>query len=245
MDLLPAIDIRGGKCVRLLKGDFHQETRYEANPADLAQRYADLGARWLHVVDLDGAKDGMPQNLDLIATMAQTKKIEIQLGGGIRSEIDLIRALSVVKRVVIGSLAATSPDLVEHWLKEFDPNRLTLALDVRLDQNNEPFIATHGWTKDSKLTLWAALDRYSQAGLRNVLCTDVDRDGALNGPNLKLYKICVERCPGISFQASGGVRNIEDLCELAKTGVTFAISGKALLEGLLSDKEMQSFLPNE
>ena len=244
MDLLPAIDIRGGKCVRLLKGDFHQETHYEATPANLAQRYADLGARWVHVVDLDGARDGSPQNLDLVATIAQTKKIEIQLGGGIRSETDLIRALTVVNRVVVGSLAATSPNLVEHWLREFGPNRLTLALDVRLDQDNEPFIATHGWTKDSKLTLWAALDRYSQAGLRNVLCTDIDRDGALKGPNLKLYKTCVERCPDISFQASGGVRNIQDLCELSKTGVAFAISGKALLEGLLSDEEIQSFLPN-
>lgn len=244
MDLLPAIDIRDGRCVRLLKGDFEQETRYDVSPVDLAQRYADLGAGWLHVVDLDGAADGTPRNLDLVAAMTRTEGLQVQLGGGIRSAEDLTRALAVAERVVIGSLAVTTPELVERWLGEFGPDRLTLALDVRLNENEEPFVATHGWTKDSDLTLWAALERYRRGGLRNVLCTDVDRDGALEGPNLPLYRDCVERCPEVAFQASGGVRNIRDLRELAETGVAFAISGKALLEGRLSDEEMRSFLPN-
>lgn len=245
MHLLPSIDIRDGRCVRLLKGDFEQETRYGVNPVELAQRYAALGARWLHVVDLDGAADGSPANLDLVAVMASTAGLKVQMGGGIRSAEDLARALAVTERVVIGSLAVTAPERVEQWLQEHGPDRVTLALDVRLDEGGVPFVATHGWTKGSALTLWAALERYGAAGLRHVLCTDVDRDGALQGPNLELYRSCVERWPDVSFQASGGVRDAADLSELAETGVAFAISGKALLEGRLSEEEMRSFLPNE
>ena len=244
MHLLPAIDIRDGRCVRLLKGDFDQETRYDVDPVALVQRYAALGAEWLHVVDLDGAASGSPQNLDLVAAIARTAGLKIQMGGGIRSIDDLARALAVAERVVIGSLAVTASTLVEGWLEEFGSDRLTLALDVRVDEDNVPFIATHGWTQGSELTLWAALEHYGPFGLRNVLCTDVDRDGALKGPNVALYRNCVARCPEVEFQASGGVRDVGDLSGLAETGVAFAISGKALLEGRLSDEEMRSFLPN-
>ena len=244
MHLLPAIDIRDGRCVRLLKGDFDQETRYDVDPVALAQRYAALGAEWLHVVDLDGAASGSPQNLDLVAAIARTAGLKIQMGGGIRSIDDLARALAVAERVVIGSLAVTASKLVEGWLEEFGSDRLTLALDVRVDEDDVPFVATHGWTQGSELTLWAALEHYGPFGLRNVLCTDVDRDGALKGPNVALYRNCVARCPEVEFQASGGVRDVGDLSGLAETGVAFAISGKALLEGRLSDEEMRSFLPN-
>ena len=244
MHLLPAIDIRDGRCVRLLQGDFGQETRYEVNPVTLAQRYVTLGAEWLHIVDLDGAASGSPQNLDLVAAIAQTPGLKVQVGGGIRSPDNLARALAVAERVVIGSLGVTAPKLVEHWLEEHGPDRLTLALDVRVDDSHVPFVTTHGWTERSELTLWAALERYGPFGLRNVLCTDVARDGALIGPNITLYRNCVARCPGVAFQASGGVRDVGDLSELAETGVALAISGKALLEGRLSDGEIRSFLPN-
>ena len=244
MRLLPAIDIRDGRCVRLLRGDFGQETRYEVNPVALARRYVTLGAQWLHVVDLDGSASGSPQNLALIATIAQTAGLKVQVGGGIRSADDLARALEVAERVVIGSLGVTAPELVEHWLEEYGPDRLTLALDVRVDDSDVPFVTTHGWTERSELTLWAALERYGPFGLRNVLCTDVERDGTLIGPNIALYRNCVARCPGVAFQASGGVRDVGDLSLLAETGVAFAISGKALLEGRLSDEEIRSFLPN-
>ena len=244
MELLPAIDIRDGRCVRLLRGDFEQETRYEIGPLELAQRYRNLGANWLHVVDLDGAASGAPMNLDLIAAIARTEGLNVQLGGGIRSKDDLVRALAVADRVVIGSLAVTAPELIEGWLGEFGSQRVTVALDVRLDADGTPFVATHGWTQGSELTLWEALERFTPSGLRNVLCTDVDRDGALEGPNLTLYRDCVQRCPGVAFQASGGVRNARDINELMATGVAFAISGKALLEGRLSEEEIRSFLPN-
>ena len=244
MDLLPAIDIRGGRCVRLLQGDFGQETRYPVDPVDLAQRYADLGAAWLHVVDLDGAARGAPANLEVIRKMASAANLNIQLGGGIRSRDDLDRVLDVVDRAVIGSLAVEARELVTSWLAELGADRLTLALDVRMDEDDIPRIATHGWTRDSAETLWSALEAYSATGLRHVLCTDVERDGALLGPNLRLYSICAHRFPAISFQASGGVRDSRDLSDLAATGAAYAISGKALLEGRITEEEIRSFLPN-
>ena len=244
MDLLPAIDIRGGRCVRLLQGDFGQETRYPVDPVDLAQRYADLGAAWLHVVDLDGAARGAPANLEVVRTMANAANLKIQLGGGIRSRDDLERALEAVDRAVIGSLAVEAREQVTSWLAELGADRLTLALDVRMDEDDMPRIATHGWTRDSAETLWNALEAYSATGLRHVLCTDVERDGALLGPNLRLYSTCAHRFPAISFQASGGVRDSRDLSDLAATGAAYAISGKALLEGRITEEEIRSFLPN-
>ena len=244
MDLLPAIDIRGGRCVRLLQGDFGQETRYPVDPVELSQRYADLGAAWLHVVDLDGAAQGAPANLEVIRRMANAADLKIQLGGGIRSRDDLDRALEVVDRAVIGSLAVEAREQVTDWLAELGADRLTLALDVRVDENDVPRIATHGWTRDSAETLWNALAAYSTAGLRHVLCTDVERDGALQGPNLRLYATCMHRFPGISFQASGGVRDSRDLSDLSATGVAYAISGKALLEERITEEEIRSFLPS-
>ena len=203
MELIPAIDIRDGRCVRLLRGDFDRETRYELDPVELAVRYRDVGACWLHVVDLDGAKRGEPQNLPLIERMRDASGLKIQLGG----------------------------------------ERLTLALDVRLGADGTPTIATHGWTKASAVTLAEAIERYLAHGLRHVLCTDIDRDGALSGPNVALYAGCVRRWPQIAFVASGGVRDARDLTALASVGVAGTVSGKALLEGTLTPEEMKPFLP--
>ena len=242
MRLIPAIDLRDGRCVRLLKGDFAQETRYAVDPVELAVQYRELGALWLHVVDLDGAKRGEPVNLALIERMRAAADIEVQLGGGIRTRASLDAALRVASRAVIGSLAVSDPDLVAGWLAELGPERLTLALDVRLDADGTPLIATHGWTRASTLTLADAIARYVPAGLRNVLCTDIDRDGALAGPNTALYAECAARWPGIAFQASGGVRDAADLAALAATGVAATVSGKALLEGRLTPEETRLFL---
>jgi phosphoribosylformimino-5-aminoimidazole carboxamide ribotide isomerase len=242
MKLIPAIDLRDGRCVRLLYGDFAQETRYAVDPVELAVQYRDLGARWLHVVDLDGAKRGEPVNLPLIRRMRDAAGIDVQMGGGIRTRASLEQALDVASRVVIGSLAVSEPELVAGWLTEFGSDRLTLALDVRLDESGVPMIATHGWTRASTLSLAAAIERYSAAGLRHVLCTDIDRDGALTGPNTVLYADCVRRWPHIAFQASGGVRDASDLAELAAAGVAGTVSGKALLEGRLKPEEIRPFL---
>ncbi|HVJ30466.1 MAG TPA: 1-(5-phosphoribosyl)-5-[(5-phosphoribosylamino)methylideneamino]imidazole-4-carboxamide isomerase [Gammaproteobacteria bacterium] len=242
MELLPAIDLRDGRCVRLLKGDFEQETRYSVDPVELAQHYRELGARSLHVVDLDGAKQGVPVNLPVIRRMRAAAGIAIQLGGGIRARTSLEDALEVAARAVIGSLAVSEPELVASWLTEFGPDRLTLALDVRLAADGTPMIATHGWTRASKLSLGAAIERFAAVGLKHVLCTDIDRDGALSGPNVELYRDCVRRWPGIEFQASGGVRDVSDLTALAAAGVTATVSGKALVEGRLKPEEIRPFL---
>lgn len=244
MQLIPAIDLRDGRCVRLLKGDFARETRYADDPVELAGRYRDLGAEWLHIVDLDGAKSGQPVNLKLIERMARRSGLKTQIGGGIRDRDSLAAALGVADRVVIGSLAVAQADLVQAWIKEFGAERFTLGFDVRVDSDGHAWLTTHGWTRTSATTLEAAVEAFLAAGLRHVLCTDVDKDGAMTGPNLALYRDCVRRWPAIAFQASGGVRNVGDLIELDRTGVSGAISGRALLEGRFSIQEMQQFLPN-
>ena len=240
---MPAIDIRDGRCVRLLRGDFERETRYEPDPVELAVRYRDAGARWLHVVDLDGAKRGESQNLAVVERMRHASGLKIQLGGGLRTRGGLGRALAIVERAVIGSLAVTDPSTVAAWLEEVGGERLTLALDVRLGADGTPTIATHGWTNASTVTLTEAVERYLAHGLRHVLCTDIERDGALSGPNVALYADCVRRWPQIAFVASGGVRDARDLTALAGVGVAGAVSGKALLEGTLTPEEMKPFLP--
>jgi phosphoribosylformimino-5-aminoimidazole carboxamide ribotide isomerase len=244
MRLIPAIDIRDGRCVRLLQGDFARETRYDVDPVDLAARYAELGARWLHVVDLDGAKRGTPVNLAVVERIRERGDLLVQLGGGIRDRSSLDRALAIADRVVVGSLAVTAPQLVEAWLAELGAERFTLALDVRVGADGEAAIATHGWTRASSATLASTVEHFLPAGLQHVLCTDIDRDGAMTGPSLDLYAECVQRWPTVRFQASGGVRDATDLAALAATGVAAAISGRALLEGRISDSEIRRFSPN-
>jgi phosphoribosylformimino-5-aminoimidazole carboxamide ribotide isomerase len=244
MELIPAIDLRDGRCVRLLQGDFARETRYALDPVELGARYRGLGARWLHVVDLDGAKQGTPVNLALVARIRERCGLRVQFGGGIRARNSLEQALAVADRVVIGSLVVTAPDVVGSWLDEFGAERLALALDVRVGPDGAAAIATHGWTRASAATLASTVEKYLPAGLRHVLCTDIDRDGALGGPNIALYMDCVRRWPGVEFQASGGVRDAADLDALAATRVAAAISGRALLDGRINDAEIRRFLPN-
>ncbi len=243
LELIPAIDIRHGRCVRLFKGDFDQETRYDVDPIERVDWYRGLGARRIHIVDLDGAKEGSPRNHGLISQMA-ADGVAVQLGGGIRDRASLERALAIADRVVIGSLSVTDPQTVQSWLEELGGERIVLGFDVRLDSGGTPFITTHGWTELSELTLEAAIAMYRPAGLIHVLCTDVSRDGAMVGPNLELYATCAAQFPDLRIQASGGVRNAGDLEALADTGAASAISGKALLDGRFTDEEIRRFLPD-
>ncbi|HEX9875181.1 MAG TPA: 1-(5-phosphoribosyl)-5-[(5-phosphoribosylamino)methylideneamino] imidazole-4-carboxamide isomerase [Gammaproteobacteria bacterium] len=242
MQLIPAIDIRDGRCVRLFQGDYAQETRYDVDPVALASEYADQGAVWIHVVDLTGAARGQPAILPLVEEIQRRSGAAVQFGGGVRNASSLARALDSAQRVVIGSLAATEPDEVNAWLAEYGGDRLTLALDVRLDPEGTPRLSTHGWTRGSGVSLWSAIETFAAHGLKHLLCTDIERDGALSGPNFSLYGECKRRWPGIRLQASGGVRDIADLERLASLGVDAAISGKALLEGHLSIEEIKPFL---
>jgi phosphoribosylformimino-5-aminoimidazole carboxamide ribotide isomerase len=246
MQLIPAIDLRGGRVVRLLQGRFDRETVYADDPMSILDVYAGLGARLVHVVDLDGARAGSQGNAMAIAGLAASGRAALQVGGGVRDRDTVGRLLDAgVARVVIGSAAVSEPDEVASWLREFGPERVVLAFDVRLDDDAVPRLATHGWERQTALSLWDAVGRFEPAGLRHVLCTDVARDGALSGPNLPLYQDAVERFPEIRWQASGGVRDVGDLRALASAGVAGAVSGRALLEGRMQAEELSPFLRNE
>jgi phosphoribosylformimino-5-aminoimidazole carboxamide ribotide isomerase len=243
--LIPAIDLRNGRCVRLLQGDFAAETRYEYEPHELLQRYRGIGASWLHVVDLDGARDGKLTNRSIVVSLASQTAVKIQVGGGVRSAAvidDLLRHR--VARVVIGSLAVERPQDVIGWLNQFGAARICLAFDIRHDAAGEPRVRTRGWTQGGELSLWQALEPFVPHGLRHVLCTDIERDGALSGPALDLYRECRRRHPDIAWQASGGVRDAADLAALDALGMAAAVSGKALLEERMTSEELRPFLPN-
>jgi len=245
MHLIPAIDLKAGRCVRLLQGDFDRETRYPSDPHSLLAKYRDLGADWLHVVDLDGARDGHLDNQAIIESLAAQRAVKLQVGGGLRNTAALARMLDAgVARVVVGTAAVSQVEQVHAWLAHFGPERLALAFDVRIDEAGVPRVTTHGWQRQSALTLWSAVDAYTDAELKHVLCTDVDRDGVLAGPNVALYEETARRHPQIEWQASGGIRDAGDLRALAQAGAAAAISGKALLEELIALQDLQPFLPN-
>ncbi|MDP9126714.1 MAG: 1-(5-phosphoribosyl)-5-[(5-phosphoribosylamino)methylideneamino]imidazole-4-carboxamide isomerase [Pseudomonadota bacterium] len=237
MDIFPAIDLKDGQCVRLTQGDFATATIYESDPLAQARKFADAGATWLHVVDLDGARLSEMQQFDVIAKIAKQTALRVQGGGGVRHEKTIQRLLdSGVERVVIGSLAVKNKRLVNEWLRKFGNDHIVLAFDIRLT-DNEPEILTHGWQSGSQQLLWDVLDAYAESGLKTVLCTDVSRDGMLAGTNLDLYRILRDRWPDLRVLASGGVSGIGDVLDLAKLGTAGVIVGKALYEGRIDLKD--------
>ena len=246
MKIIPAIDLQDGKCVRLFQGDFEQTTEYSSNPADIGKRFSKLDVEDLHIVDLDGARTGTQQNHGIVAGIARTTGLRVQLGGGLRGRDDVAAWLANgVSRCVLGSVAIRDPGTVTSWFGEFGPEALVLALDVRLDPDGTPQLTTQGWTEDSGVSLWECLDAYADAGARHVLCTDVSRDGAMTGPNFELYVEILNRYPALQLQASGGVRDIEDLELLRELGLPAAITGRALLDGQITAEEIGSFRRSE
>jgi phosphoribosylformimino-5-aminoimidazole carboxamide ribotide isomerase len=242
MKIIPAIDLRGGNCVRLLRGDFARETSYSDQPLLVARRFAAFEVGDLHVVDLDGARTGTQHNSDAVRAIALETALDVQLGGGIRDSDTLQRWFATgVRRCVVGSMAINEPAKVTRWLDEFGADRIVLALDVRLDADGTPLLATDGWTHTTKMDVWSCLEIYQTAGLRHALCTDIERDGALAGPNVDLYRRILDRYPRLQLQASGGIRNIHDLKSLEAAGVPAAIIGRALLDGRISGKEVSRF----
>jgi len=245
MELIPAIDLKDARCVRLLYGDFDAETRYSDNPVEILDRYVAFGASRVHVVDLDGARDGSQANHTLIADFARKNTAQLQVGGGLRNLERVKQVLSLgVRRAVIGSVAVTDPEAVMNWGKELGTDNIVLAFDVRIDDNGTPLLSTHGWQKTAAINLWQLLERYAAVGFVHVLCTDIARDGALTGPNCALYTEAVQRFPNIQWQASGGVAQASDLHELRACGVAAVISGRALLENKIPEEELRPFLPN-
>jgi phosphoribosylformimino-5-aminoimidazole carboxamide ribotide isomerase len=230
----PAIDVRGGRVVRLRQGDYAQETRYATDPLALALEYADAGARWLHLVDLDAARDGGYTLAPLLRAIGSDGRLAVQTGGGVRSAGDAQALLEGgAQRVVVGSVAIRDPDSVCAWLQRFGADRLVLALDTRRDADGAWRLPVRGWTESSSAELFALLDRYVAAGARHLLCTDIARDGMLSGPNVDLYTSLCARYPALAVQASGGIRDASDLATLRTVGCAGAITGKALLDGTL------------
>ncbi len=229
MILLPAIDLIDGRCVRLSQGDFARETRYSDDPAAALAGFAEAGAEWAHIVDLDGARAREPRQHGLLGDLARSAPLSLQVAGGVRTVEHVTALLAAgVERVVVGSLAVDRPEAFAELLHEFGPERLTLALDVRLD-GDRAFVATHGWASGSGQTLDEVLARF--AAVRHLLVTDIARDGMLTGPNLPLVEAIVDRYPHVALQASGGVATLDDLATLAQAGAAAAIVGKALWEG--------------
>jgi phosphoribosylformimino-5-aminoimidazole carboxamide ribotide isomerase len=244
MEVIPAIDLLGGRCVRLYQGDFAKVTVYTDDPVSLAARYRDAGLRRLHVVDLDGARSGGQDNLALIKVLAGEAGVAVQAGGGIR---DLRRARLLreagAERVVIGSVAAEQPETALGWLSELGAAHLVLAFDVRLPLEGDPQVVTRGWVHDSGASLWDLLELFVSQGAVHFLCTDIARDGTLGGPNLRLYEQCSLRFPTAQVIASGGVSSVADLHALAQTRVAATVTGKALLDGRLTLEEIEQFSP--
>lgn len=246
LQLVPAIDLRGGRCVRLLQGRFDAETVYGDDPGAILDRYRDLGARYVHVVDLDGARDGSQGNRTAIASLAHRHAdVAIQVGGGIRTRQTAVEMLELgVQRVVVGSVAVTQPAEVQAWLRDLGADRIVLAFDVRVDERDgTPRLTTHGWKAQTEASLWDTVASYLPHDAKHVLCTDIARDGALTGPNLDLYAEAAKRFPSVRWQASGGVSSGADLVALARTGAASVISGRALLEGRIPAEELAPFLP--
>lgn len=228
----PAIDVRDGRVVRLAQGDYARETRYEGAPLDVARRYAEQGAEWLHLVDLDAARAGGYTLAPLLADIARETALKVQTGGGVRRRDDVARILDAgAQRVVVGSLAVREPDTVLSWLAEFGSERITVALDTRCDPNGVWRLPVHGWTETASETLDELATRYAAAGLRHLLCTDIARDGMLTGPNLALYAYLHDTVPALAVQASGGVSAVTDVEGARQAGCAGIVLGRALLEG--------------
>lgn len=232
MILYPAMDLMGGRVVRLSQGRFDHATTYSADPESGLRAFAAAGAEWAHVVDLDGARGGAPAQHELIGQLAGAVPLRLQVGGGVRTREHVARLLDAgVSRVVVGSVAVKQPELVANWLQEFGADRITLSLDVRM-ADAQPMVALAGWTEDSGASLWDIAAAFPQA--RHLLLTDIGRDGMLSGPNFELLDEAVDRLPHLAVQASGGISSLADLARLRTAG---AIVGKALWEGRFALEE--------
>lgn len=229
--IIPAIDLIDGNVVRLYQGQYDNSTEYNIDALTLRNQYAVQGADWLHLVDLSGAKNAQQRQLSLLRQLMTAAPLAIQVGGGVRSEQDIIDLLQAgASRVVIGSLAIREPARVQQWLYKYGGEKIVLALDVSINAKGEKTLPSHGWIEQSAITLEQVITDYISAGARHVLCTDISKDGTLNGSNVSLYKELTAAYPQIQWQASGGIGQLNDIKALVGSGVAGVILGRALLE---------------
>ena len=240
INVIPAIDLIDGKCVRLTKGDYNQKKQYDASPVDMALRYQDIGIRRLHVVDLDGAKSSSPKNLHVLEEIAIRTSLEIEWGGGIKSDQALYDAYNAgADYLIIGSVAVTKPDLFARWLDEYGGNRLILGADV-----HDGRVAINGWLQKSRQTIDALIDRFVPHGLSEVICTDISKDGMLQGPTFDLYARLQAKYPEQDIIVSGGISKMDDIRRLNEMHLRHVIVGKAIYEGRITLEELKLWLQN-
>ena len=233
IELIPAIDIINGQCVRLTKGDYDQKTVY-GDPLDMAHEFERIGFDRLHMVDLDGAKSKHIVNDDVLLDITTETKLKVDFGGGIKTDDDIEKAFSAgAKMVTVGSIAVTQPELFMGWLEKYGPERMILGADVRNGK-----ISINGWKEDSSEELLPFLQKYIDAGVKNVLCTEISKDGTLAGPAIELYSKVMNAYPGLHLIASGGVSSIDDIKALDKAGIPAVVFGKAIYEGKIDLKEL-------
>lgn len=227
MTILPAIDLIGGRCVRLTQGDYAQQKVYDADPASMVRQFVQHGMHRIHVVDLDGAKAASPQNLNTLQQLAAIDGAEIEWGGGIKSEQALNAVFAAGARyAVVGSVAAQSPELFEHWLHLYGPERMVLGADVKQGR-----VSVNGWQHEVDMTIDQLIDRFLPHGLSQVICTDISRDGMLQGPATELYVRLQHKYPTIDITVSGGISCMDDIHQLEHFGLRKVIVGKAIYEG--------------
>jgi len=238
MEIIPAIDIIGGNCVRLTKGDYSTKKEYSSNPVDIARSYEEHGISRLHLVDLDGAREKKVINGHVLQEIASKTGLTIDFGGGIQSKEDIELVFNAgASQVTGGSIAVKDENLFREWILKYGPEKIILGADVR-----DRKIAVHGWQQDSGIDLFDFLDKYIELGIEYVICTDVSRDGVLEGPAVELYRDMLNSYPGLKLIASGGVSCIDDLDDLVQSGVYGVIIGKAIYEKRIELKELERFL---
>lgn len=234
IELIPAIDIINGQCVRLTKGDYDQKTVYRDSPAEVAREFEELGFKRLHVVDLDGAKSKHIVNTEVLQAITKTTRLHVDFGGGIKTDKDIETAFeNGAEMVTVGSIAVTHPERFIAWLQKYGAERLILGADVRNGK-----ISINGWKEDSTEDLLPFLKKYIEAGVKNVLCTEISKDGTLQGPAIELYRSVMKEYPDLHLIASGGVSSIEDIQALNEAGIPAVVFGKAIYEGKINLKEL-------
>ena len=234
IELIPAIDIIGGQCVRLTKGDYDQKTVYRDSPAEVAKEFEQIGFKRLHVVDLDGAKSKHIVNSEVLRRVTTDTQLVVDFGGGIKTDEDIEKAFAAgASMVTIGSIAVTDPDLFMGWLEKYGAEHIILGADVRHGK-----ISINGWKEDSAEDLLPFLKKYVDAGVKNVLCTEISKDGTLTGPAIELYQSIMAVYPGLHLIASGGVSSIDDIKALEAAGIPAVVFGKAIYEGKINLNEL-------
>ncbi len=232
--IIPAIDIIGGRCVRLTQGDFNQKKIYSEHPLDVAKSFEDAGLKRLHLVDLDGAKQGSVKNWKVLESIAGKTSLIIDFGGGLKTEKDVAIAFnSGAALATIGSMAIKEEDVFVQWLQKWGAEKFLLGADVKDEK-----ITVAGWTEQTEVLIYGFIKSYVEKGITQIFCTDVAKDGALEGPSIELYKNIIQKFPELQFIASGGVRNLDDVFELKKLGCNSVIIGKAIYEGFIKLSEI-------